>query len=157
MRLVPERPASLQILTVFGGLLLGPWAALRTGLYLAPESDLVHTASVLGFALVFVGGTLFWAGLGIATVVLGGLWNLVRGRRPGPASLGTSDRIVPPGYRAYPVLGCGAGLLVGLLAGAVTDLPIRTAAAVWALLGLVYGGLLWAAAHHGYLPFPEPE
>ena len=28
---------------------------------------------------------------------------------------------------------------------------------LWTALGLGYGWLLWAAAHHGYLPFLAPE
>jgi hypothetical protein len=156
MRRVPQRSPWLQLVTVFGAMLLGPWAGLRTGLYLVPESDLVQSVSVFAFALVFVGGTLLWAGIGIVTVVLGGLWRLARGRVPGPASLRPSDRIVPPGYRAYVVLGCGAGVAVGLLAAAVTQLTIPVATAAWTGVGALYGLLLWAAAHHGYLPF-DPE
>jgi multidrug transporter EmrE-like cation transporter len=63
---------------------------------------------------------------------------------------------VPPGYRAYVVLGCGAGVAVGLLAAAVTQLTIPVATAAWTGVGALYGLLLWAAAHHGYLPFVEP-
>jgi hypothetical protein len=149
MRRVPERSPWLQLATVFGAFLLGPWAGLQTGLLLAPQSDVVQTVSVFAFALVFLGGTLVWTGVGIASVVLGGLWNLVRGRWPGPASLQPSDRFVPPGYRAYIVLGCGAGGAVGLLAGIVTGLTIFEAAAAWTVVGALYGLLLWAAAHHG--------
>lgn len=54
-------------------------------------------------------------------------------------------------------LGAFVGVGVGLLAGAVTELTIPAAAGAWTLLGTGYGLALWAAAHHGYLPFPEPE
>ena len=157
MRLVKERSPLLQVIVVFGGFLVGPWASLQTSLYLVPDSDLVQTVSVFAFAVVFVGGTLFWAGFGIATVVIAGVWRLVRGRLPGPPSREPGDRIVPPGYRIYLILGCGAGLAVGLLAGVATDLTIPAAMATWTIVGAVYGWLLWLAAHHGYLPFPEPE
>jgi hypothetical protein len=157
MRLVPERSPWLQLATVFGAFLLGPWAGLQTGLYLVPESDFVQTVSVFAFALVFVGGTLVWSGIGIGSVVLSFLWSLVRGRRPGPVSPQPSDRFVPPGYRAYIVLGFCAGGVVGLLAGIATEMTILGAVAAWTVVGALYGLLLWAAAHHGYLPFFEPE
>jgi hypothetical protein len=157
MRLVKERPPLLQILVVFGGFLVGPWASLQASLYLVPDSDLVQTVSVFAFTLVFVGGTLFWAGFGIASVVVAAVWRLVRGRLPGSPAPDAGDRIVPPGYRIYLILGCGAGLAVGLLAGVATDLTIETAMATWTMMGAAYGWLLWLAAHHGYLPFPEPE
>jgi hypothetical protein len=156
MRRVPQRSPWLQLVTVFGAMLLGPWAGLRTGLYLVPESDLVQSVSVFAFALVFVGGTLLWAGIGIVSVVGGGLWRLVRGRAPGPISIRPSDPMVPPGYRAYIVFGCLAGIAVGLLAGMVTELTVVGATAAWTGVGTGYGLLLWAAAHHGYLPFFEP-
>src|SRR5690606_2494551 len=97
MRLVPQRSPVLQIAAVFGGFFVGPWSALQAGLYLAPASDLVQSAGVFTFALVFVGGTLLWTGFGIATVGIRGLWRLAHGRRPGPASARPSDRLVPPG------------------------------------------------------------
>ena len=157
MRTVPERSPWMQIVTVFGGFLLGPYLGLRLSVHLTPGSELVQTASTFGFALVFVGGTLVWAGMGILTVVVGALWSLLRGRRPGPEGPRSSNRLVPPGYRAYPAFGVALGLLVGMVAGAATDLALLPAVPIWGAAGLVYGLLLSTAAHHGYLPFPEPE
>lgn len=160
MRHVPERPASLQIGAVFGLFFLGPWAALQTGLILAPESEIVHTASVLAFVLVFVVGTLTWAGIGAMALIPRALrTHLRRGTAAPPASApsGSSGTVVPPGYRAYVVLGLAAGVAVGVLAGIVTDLTIPRATFAWLLVGASYGLLLWAAAHHGYLPFRDPE
>lgn len=157
MRVVPERSPWLQIATVFGGFLIGPLAALRLSQALVPESDLLQTASTFGFALVFVGGTLLWTGIGLVTVVVGGLWNLLRGRVPGPKGLRSCDRIVPPGYRAFIVLGVAFGLVLGLLAGLATAFSVPAAVAIWTAAGLAYGVVLWMAAHHGYLPFLEPE
>jgi hypothetical protein len=156
VRVVPARSAWLQLAAVFGGFLVGPYAALRLSAVLAPGSDLLQTVAVFAFVLDFVGGTLLWAGLGIATVVVRALPRLLRGRLPSwPA--GKAERAVPPGYGAYLVLGVGFGLLVGTVAGLATDLTMLPALAAWTLLGTGYGGALWLAAHHGYLPFLEPE
>lgn len=160
MRIVPERPAALQIGAVFGLFVLGPWAALQASRILAPESEIVHTASALAFVLVFVVGTLSWAGIGALALVPGALRNhLRRGTATPPASApsGATGTVVPPGYRAYVVLGCANGFMVGVLAGIVTDLTIPRATLAWMLVGASYGLLLWAAAHHGYLPFRDPE
>jgi len=150
VRNVPERSPILQIVAVFGGFGLGPWLALQIGRHLAPGSELVHTLGALAFVLVFAGGTLVWAGFGFATVIGS---RLFRGRRTDAAVRGSSGRTVPSGYRAYIVLGCGAGVVVGLLTGTVTELTVVAAVAAWTVVGAAYGFLLWAAAHHGYLPF----
>lgn len=142
---------------MFGAFLLGPLGGLRLGMALAPGSDLVQTLSVFAMAAVFVGGTLLWMGLGIAVVVAKGLWSLMRLRRPGPPGLTAAEEPVPPGYAAYPLLGVSIGGTVGLVAGVATPLPVITAIGAWLALGIVYGGALGAAAHHGWLPFPEPE
>lgn len=149
MRRVPERSPILQIVVVFGGFLLGPWIALRVGRHLAPGSEVVETAGQLAFALVWVGGTLLWAGLGFVTTVGS---RLFRGRRGVAAVSGGSGREVSPGYRAYLVLGCGAGLAVGLLTAMVTGLTLPVAVVVWTGVGAAYGFVLWAFAHHGYMP-----
>lgn len=156
MRVVPERAPWRQIVTVFGCFLVGPWAGLETALRLAPDSDLLQTVTVVSLMAVFVGGAVIWCGLGIAVVVVTGVWRLVRGRGLGPEELRPSDTVVPPGYRVFPLLGCLAGVTVGLLAGALTDLSLVQGVSAWTL-GFLYGLLLWTAAHHGYLPFPEPE
>lgn len=153
MRVVPERSPWLQIASVFGGFFLGPFSALRLANSFVPDSDLVQTAGVFAFVLVFVGGTLLWMGLGFATLVL----QVIRGNPRGAGSPGASDRVVPPGYRSYVLLGILAGVSVGLLAGLVTHLSVASATGLWGLLGAAYGVALWAAAHHGYLPFSEPD
>lgn len=158
MRVVPERSAVLQIVAVFGGFFLGPYVALRVSMGLTPDSDLVQTASVLAFALVFVSGTLVWAGVGIAAVVARAFGSVLRGRLPGSdLRVRADDTIVPPGYGSYVVLGILAGAAVGSTAAVASELTLPTAVAVWTALGFGYGLLLWAAARHGYLPFREPE
>ncbi len=158
MRIVPDRPAALQITSVFGGFFLGPYLALRMSMHFTPGSELVQTTSVLGFALVFVGGTLVWTGLGIAAVVLRAFRSLLRGRLPGSdLPIRADDRIVPPGYGSYVVLGLLAGAGVGSTAAVASELTWAAALALWTAAGLGYGLLLWAAARHGYLPFHEPD
>jgi len=36
-------------------------------------------------------------------------------------------------------------------------MTILGAVTAWTVVGALYGLLLWAAAHHGYLPFFEPQ
>jgi hypothetical protein len=157
MRVVPERSPGLQILTTFGGFFVGPFSALKVGALTAPDSELVQTVGVFAFGLAFLAGTLLWMGWGIATVVLGAVRALVRGRPRRPAGATSADRLVPPGYRAYVVVGALAGCAVGLLAGLLTEWTVLSAMGAWGALGTGYGLLLCTAAHHGYLPFPEPE
>ncbi|HSM03404.1 MAG TPA: hypothetical protein VK858_02230 [Longimicrobiales bacterium] len=154
---VPRRSLWLQLGTWFGGLLLGPWVALRLGAALAPGSDLVQLGSVFGFAGIFAGGLLLWMGIGVLTVVIAGIRQLVRGRRPGVQGLGASEALVPRGYRSFFVLGVLLGAGTGFLAGVFGAPSIATGLLAWGLAGTAYGALLWAAAHQGYLPFPEPE
>ena len=156
MRVVPERASWLQVVAVLGGFFMGPFVALRVAARLAPGSELVQTVGVLAFALVFAGGAVLWLGLGLAAVIVRFLASLVRGGAPAPEARGARDRLVPPGYAVFVVLGVAAGFSVGVLAGVATELSIPLAAIVWTLLGLGYGGLLWLAAHHGFLPF-DPE
>ena len=156
MRVVPERAPWLQTVAVFGGFFIGPFAALRVAALQAPGSELVQTVGVLAFAMVFAGGAVVWLGLGLAAVIVRFFASLVRGRAPAPETPAARDRLVPPGYAVFVMLGVAAGSSVGVLAGVATDLSIPLATVTWALLGLGYGLLLWAAAHHGYLPF-DPE
>jgi hypothetical protein len=157
MRHVPARSPWLQLIAVFGSFLLGPWAAIQTSARLTPGSEFVQTAGALAFVLVFSGGTLLWAGLGILKIVSGRLWRLARGRAYAGVRLRGSTLVVQRGYGAFVVLGIGAGFMVGVLAGVVSELTIATATAAWTTVGGLYGVLLWLAAHHGYFPFGEPE
>lgn len=156
-RVVPERSGVVHILVTMGGFVLGPLAAIWLSAGLAPESEVVQAVAPFAFAGVFAGGVLFWMGFGVAVVVVKAVWSLLRGRRPGPAGAGVDDRLVPPGYRAFPVLGVLAGLGVGLLSTLLGAAPAATSFGAWVGFGLAYGGALWLAAHHGYMPFPEPE
>ena len=161
IRAVPERAPLLQIGTVFGAFLLGPLAGLRLAMLLTPESELVQSLSVFAFAGVLVAGMVLWMGFGIVSVVLSALGRIVPGRvpgrAPGPSSPTAADRIVPPGYRSFVVLGPVLVGPVGVLAGVVSDLSVVAGGLAWGLAGLAYGWALWWAAHGGYLPFPEPE
>ena len=157
MRVVPQRSMWVQVAVWFGSFLLGPLTALRLSTATAPDSDLVQIAAVLGFALVFAGGLLLWMGLGVAMVVLRAVRNLVRGKLPGSDIVDPSGTMVPGGYRSFIVLGASVGLLLGLFSSLLTSLSAAAAVGVWLLAGSTYGTLLWLAAHHGFLPFPEPE
>ncbi len=120
-------------------------------------SPWLQVTTFFGFAAVFVGGTLLWMGLGVATVLTKAVWSLLRGRRPGPRATEAGETVVPPGYRAFVALGVLVGLGVGSICGLVAEVGVLAATGAWTLLGTIYGAGLWAAAHHGYLPFPEPE
>lgn len=154
MRTAPRRPAWLQLTAVFGGCFVGPFCALRLGAFLTPESEIVNIAGMFAFALIFVGGLVSWMGFGIVALLL----RLFQGTRQ-DSTAGTEKPAVqvPPGYRAFVVLGMVFGSLVGLLAGVFTPLSVGTALSLWGGAGVAYGLVLWLAAHHAYLPFPEPE
>ncbi len=157
MRVVPERPPWAQLAAVLLGFTMGPLLGLGLGMVVTPGSDLVQAVGVFAFGLVFLLGILSWAGFGIIAVVVSGLGKLLHGERPRPAELGPRDRLVPPGYRSFPVVGAVVGLGMGLLAGVATELTVGQGSVMWGAAGLAYGGFLWAAAHHGYLPFPEGD
>ena len=157
MRVVKRRSPWLQVATVVGGFFVGPFCASRLSAALAPDSLLVEIAGFFGFALVFMVATFLWMGLGMATVLFRGLRELAKGGERQRIAPEASEVLVPPGYRSYWVLGTVVGCSVGFLAGLMTPLGVSTAVVVWGLAGLLYGLALWAAAHHGYLPFPEPE
>ena len=156
MRSVPERPAILTLGVLIGAFVAGPFLGLQLGQAMAPDSELAQVASVFAFPLAFFAGLLFWLGLGVVTVLVGGIWNLVRGRIPSADSLDTTETIVPPGYGSFPAFSilfcCVSGLVVAL----ASPLSVVSAVAAYAASGAAYGFLLWLLAHHGYLPFPEP-
>ena len=157
MRSVPERPAILTLAVLLGCFVVGPFLGLRLGSAMAPDSELAQVASVFAFPLAFFAGLLFWLGLGVVTVLVGGVWNLVRGRIPSADSLDPTETLVPPGYGSFPlfsILFCGVS---GLLVALVSPVPLLSAVAVYGGAGAAYGLLLWLLAHHGYLPFPEPS
>ena len=156
MRVVPERSPWLQLVAVFGGFFIGPYCALRASSVLSPGAEIVQTIAVFAFAFVFVAGMLLWMGLGVAKVVFRALGHLLPGRLPTPVREGPGERMVPPGYRVFLVLGMAAGAGIGVLTGVFTELAVSSAIALWTLLGTLYGGVLWFGAHHGHLPFPEP-
>lgn len=157
MRAVPDRPWWAQLLTALAAMIGGPLLGLQMASALAPGSEVTQILGVLGFAAVLVAGAVLWMGLGIVTVVAGGLWKLVRGRSLRPEGLAAGETMVPPGYKVFLVLGPLFGGFVGLSAGLLSDLTVISAVAIWTGAGFGYGAALWLAAHHGYLPFPEPE
>jgi len=157
MRVAPERSSLARLATVLVGFAAGPILGLLLAAFFAPGSDLVRTVGAFAFAAAFMVGVLAWAGLGILAAVLSGLPRLLRGRRPRPAPVGAEERLVPPGSRSFAWFGVLAGVATGVVAGAATALTVVQAVGIWGAAGLAYGGFLWAAAHHGYLPFPEGD
>jgi hypothetical protein len=95
-------------------------------------------------------------GLGIFAVIL--RWvRLKAGRRGAAPSPHAGGELIPPGYAAFPVVGAVVGAALGVIAGLSASLSLLPAAGTWTVLGLAYGLLIWAAAHHGYFPFPDEE
>lgn len=157
LRIVPERPLVVQVASVVGGFAAGPLLAMAVGAAVAPSGGGGATLGVFGFVGTFLAGLLLWMGLGIVTVVGRFLVGLARRRLPDSPAADGSERLVPTGYGAFLVLGVMAGMGTGVVAGLATSAPFARAVAAWTLAGAVYGGALRALAHHGYLPFPEPD
>ncbi|MCA9503140.1 MAG: hypothetical protein KC616_08650 [Myxococcales bacterium] len=154
MRFVPHRSAPSQLLAVFGSFAAGPIVGIRLADALAPDSTVAQLAAALGFCLTFVGGLLLWFGLGLFGIVRT-MWRR-RGGRVQRAD-GVKGVLVPPGYRSFVVLGLLLPPTTGLLVGLLSTSPLLLCMAIFTMAGLLYGICLRALAHHGYLPFPEPE
>lgn len=157
VRTVPRRSGWLQLLTVAGLMVGGPYMGLRLATGLTPESDVVQAVSPLAFGVILAGGLLIWMGVGIVSVVAAFVWSLLRGRNPREGAPGREEAIVPPGSRIFIVLGVVLGGAAGCLAGLLGDRGFLVPAGIWSAAGAAYGTALWAAARSGYLPFPEPE
>lgn len=157
MRTAPERSPWAQLGAVVLLLVGGPWGALELAQASAPSSRVVQSLAPLAFAGILAGGLLLWMGVGMVWVVGRFLWRVARGRNPRSDAPRASARLVPPGYRAFPVLGVAAGAVLGVASALLTDWTLAPALAVWVGSGAAYGLALWGAAHQGYLPFPEPE
>lgn len=152
MRIVPARSPWARLSATFGAFALGPLLAIGIGAATTPDSRVIQMLAPFAFAIVFAGGLMVWLGVGAAVMVA----RLLRRGRALPNSR-PGEEAVPPGYRAFVVLGVMAGAVVGVVAGLATALGFVGGIALWVAAGWAYGGALWAAAHHGYLPFPEAE
>lgn len=142
-----------SIACLVGGPLLGTLVARVA----APGSDTAQWLSPLALALAFVAGLLLWFGVGVVSVVGGAVWRLLTGRFRASAP-DPSRELVPPGYGAFLPLSVGSGVLAGLVAAWTCDAsPGWIVAASHIAAGAAYGLSVRALAHHGYLPFPEPE
>jgi len=150
VRTLPRRPFWAHLAAVFGLFALGPIAGTLLATRLAPGSVLLDTVAPFAFGFVFFAGYLLWAGLGLAAAAIHFFRAL--GRRELPGNPGPGAQVVPGGYASFLVVGTiiGVGLgFVGMMMASVA------AGAVFLSAGIGYGLLLRAAAHHGYLPFPE--
>jgi hypothetical protein len=157
MRTVPQRSGWIQLPVVLVLMLGGPYGGLRLATTLTPASDVVQTLSPLAFGVILVGGLFLWMGLGIIAVVGSFFLRLLRGRSPREGAPGSGEVLVPPGSRAFVVLGVLVGGATGCVAGLLGDLGFLAALAAWTGAGTLYGAILWGTARSGYLPFPEPE
>jgi hypothetical protein len=138
-------------------MLAGPLLGLGIGERVAPDSDFAQSVGMLAFPLAFFGGLLLWMGIGIVRVVWAALRNLSRGGRPAAVRLERGQALVPPGYGAFVALSLLLPGAAGLLAGLASEAAVLTAVPAYTIAGGAYGATLWWLAHHGYLPFPEPE
>lgn len=157
MRTVPERPALLTFGVLIAAMMAGPFLGLQIGERVAPDSDFAQSVGMLAFPLTFFGGLFLWMGIGIVRVVWAALRNLARGGPPRAVRLERGQALVPPGYGAFVALSLLLPGGAGLLAGLASDAAVLTTVPTYAMAGGAYGAALWWLAHHGYLPFPEPE
>ena len=157
MRSVPERNPGLTLLVLIGVFFVGPFLGMGLADRLAPDSELSQLVSALAFIGVLLGGLLFWFGWGVAAVVVGGLWRLVRGKVPKAADFDRGAALVLPGYGAFVTLSLLLPGAAGLLVSGVGEASLLLVIGCYLGVGAAYGGALWWLAHHGYLPFPEPQ
>jgi hypothetical protein len=110
--------------------------------------------SALVFPVVLFGGMVLWLGFPVLSLVLELLLCLLR--REWPSRAAADEIPVPPGHRAFIVLGASAGCLAGVVAhvGSV-DWSLLAAMLVYGLAGAGYGLLLDRLGRFGLLPFPE--
>jgi hypothetical protein len=158
MEAVPARSPALVMATVFGGFVAGPLLGFGLSHGLAPGSELAAVASPLALVLTFAGGMLLWFGLGVVTVIGGGLLRMLRGRAPWKRAVRPDEEAVPSGHGAFLFLGVGLGLAAGVVVGSASPANASFAFVCIAhtAVGAAYGGALRELARRGYLPFPEP-
>ena len=156
MRTAPQRNPWLVFAASASCLVGGPILGSLVATFGAPASAIAQWLSPLAFVLAFVLGELIWFGLGVVSVVAGGVARRLRGRLRSDAPDPNAE-LIPPGYRAFLPVSILLGGLAGLVAAVTQDAgsgwPI---AAAHVAAGFAYGASLRAAAHHGYVPFPEP-
>jgi hypothetical protein len=157
MRVVPERSTGATFFVLIGAFVSGPVLGLQLGAHLFADSEIARVLSVMVFPLSFFLGLAFWMGFGIFRVVLAALRNLLRGGPPAAARLETTQTLVPPGYGAFVVIPLVLTTLAGMIASVVSATSAWSAVPACAGFGGAYGLTLWWLAHHGYLPFPEPQ
>ncbi len=154
MHTVPQRSAFLQLMAVFGAFVGGPVAGITLAASLAPDSSLVPPIAAFAFALAFVLGLVLWFGAGVFSLARAS-WR--RRNRPSSRRALPAGVEVPPGYRGFVWLGLALPMLAGACVGAASDHGFLRCIAAFSIAGLAYGLAVSKLAHHGYLPFPEPE
>lgn len=156
MRMVPHRSAWTHVGTILAAFAAAPALGFLLGARVAPDSLVISTIAPFAYFLIFFLGILIWVGFGVVALIFTLLRAFVTrsGRKLPSLSEGL---LVPPGYRVFPVLGGLIGGGLGILAALLTPGSLVTAGGPFLLAGIAYGGALWLAAHHGYLPFPDDE
>ena len=157
MRCAPERPMFVTIGVLILSFFVGPLLGLGLSQALAPGSQLAWMASTVAFAVAFLSGLLAWLGLGVSAVIFSGLGNFMRERIDASVKSGPADALVPPGYGAFVVLSVVSAGFAGVVVGIASDTSLLAVVGLYGFVGVGYGLALWLLAHHGYLPFPEPQ
>lgn len=155
MRTVPRRGVVPVVLTLLLLAAMGPPGAFLVAAWVTPDSPMAQVVPAFIFLFPFFVGLLLWMGAGLVSGMGHFLRGLVSGRPPDSPS--GDETVVPPGYSVFLWLCVSTGLATGLAVAPVSELTLLTGPAVWGGYGLLFGGIAYQAAHHGYLPFPEDD
>lgn len=157
MRIVPARSTAVHVVSILALFLGGPAVGAWLAGALTPDSLFISVVAPFSFAFVMLAGLFVWIGAGIVTVLTAGLFRVASGKGPAGRSLEPGQSFLPPGYRGFVVVGGLVGGALGLAGGILSEAAMVPALTGWLAGGLGYGGLLCAAAHNGFLPFPDDD
>jgi len=122
---------------------------------LAPESHLAAFVSFLFLPFALILGFHAWLGLAVLILIPRLFIRLLRGAGAVSQTNRRGD-VIPPGRVAFLPTASGVGLVAGVLVGIVSSTHgFWFVLAIYWAVGTIYGGVLWALARSGYLPFPE--
>jgi hypothetical protein len=157
IRSVPRRHPLVVCAACIAAALSGPLLGMLVSSWVAPDSDLAEFAAFGAFAMAFVSGLNMWLGVALATAIASTLFRLLRGQWRRVEPVPPSREPVPNGYAVFVPIGALYGLAAGVVAAIASDVAsLAFAALAQTAAGTAYGVALYALAHTGYLPFPEP-